>query len=245
MIPINLNTLRIADAFKGQSLSENRIYLDDLVFDVKTDFVGLVSARYNERVRTNFPRVSELEAVAAQMHYKELFAPSSQRVDSKIAYELWIKKQDGEHPGIAQVLERLDTGLNWPTLGHHGFAVLGNQFIVHRDVWFDLVNFWRTGFFSSYKIWGMNAPFSHRCFHCGANKPDGYSRYGPQRHAGFLGERITAMYFAQRGLELSDLCKPDPVVNHALLNILSGKSLGYLWQMSRFPNRFQCEVCAV
>jgi hypothetical protein len=242
IVKVNLEELDIPEQFKGQSLSENRFFLSSHCDNVTTDFVGVVSGRYEERYPFA-PGLDQLDAVASQLKPGEYFTPWARTLRNKSELELWVNTQDGVHPGMASVLNKL---FEYSELNSVGTVFGGNQLILPRAEWDQFVQHWRTSFEKSIQNWGKEIPFSYRCWNCGSFKPNGFHTYGPKRHLGFLGERITALFFAMHAeLKPSTLGRITSY-NQLFARIFSGlspKALEMIWVTSKLPVRFSCKVC--
>jgi hypothetical protein len=242
LIKVNLEELDIPEEFKGQSLSENRFFLSKLCDDVKSDYVGVVSGRYEARY-PYAPTLEQLSEVADGLKPGEYFTPWARTLRDESELELWVNTQDGVHPGMASVLNTL---FEFRELERVGAVFGGNQFILPRAEWQKFVHHWRSSFEDSIKTWGKDIPFSYRCWNCGSFKPEGFHTYGPKRHLGFLGERITALFFAMHGDLIPSsrgrLTSYKRVFARAFSH-LSPKALEMTWVISKLPVRIGCKVC--
>jgi hypothetical protein len=242
LIPVNLNDLDIPAAYRGQSLSENRFFLSSLAANADSDYIGVISGRYAERY-PDAPGLGDLAAVAQSLALNEFYAPWVRSIRNKRELSTWVNSQDGVHPGMAKVINSL-ISYEHQSLGGNVFG--GNQFILSRRDWFDFLEFWKRTFGKSFDKWGLTPPFSFRCWNCGSSKPDGFHTYGPARQAGFLGERITAMYFATKvSLVPSKFSKVS--YYHPSFTAIFGKfsavQLERLWTISKLWKRPFCRVC--
>jgi len=132
-----------------------------------------------------------------------------------------------------------------------GVIFTGNQFLIPREQWIELVHLWRQGLAKVEEKHGLLPSFSYRCFNCGKHKPSGYWRYSPARHLGFIGERLTALIIAHSGLQPA-----KDVVNMAIkpmtlqkrlstpLAIAIAKAIPSLWVVARFLRRRDCKICS-
>lgn len=239
---VNLENLDIPEEFKGQSLSENRFFLSSLCEQVNTEFVGVVSGRYEARY-PYAPALIDLPSVVEKLKPGEFYTPWARKLRNNSELRLWINTQDGVHPGMSRVINTL---FDVDCVKAVGAAFGGNQFILPKAQWDEFITHWRNSFEASIKAWGQDIPFTYRCWNCGAFKPDGFHTYGPQRHLGFLGERITALFFASRGdLTASDLGRIT-TYNKAFASVFklfSPKVLELIWVASKLPARIACGVC--
>ena len=246
---ILLTDLAIPERFKGDSLSENRFFLSEEALDVESDFVGLVSARFEER-EPDGPGFEGLLNLAQVMNASDCWSPVVRRVESHLDTFLWIKAQDGLHPGMSKILEDCDKELFSHPSSVTGVIFTGNQFIVPREQWIELVHLWRQGLAAVEQKYGLLPSFSYRCFNCGKHKPEGYWRYSPTRHLGFIGERLTALIIAHSGLqpakEVTNMAVQPMSFRHLFspsFADLLGRLIPGLWILGRFPRRRHCNIC--
>lgn len=246
---ILLTDLAIPDRFKGDSLSENRFFLSEEALDVESDFVGLVSARFEER-EPDGPGFEGLWDLVQHMKPNECWSPVVRKAESHFDTSIWIKAQDGLHPGMSKILKYCDDRLFHHSTNQTGVIFTGNQFIVPREQWIKLVHLWREGLGEVEKKYGLLPSFSYRCFNCGTHKPLGYWRYSPARHLGFVGERLTALIIAHSGLEPSKNLVNMTVNPMRLSKFLSprladalGAIIPVLWVIGTFSRRGNCNIC--
>lgn len=246
---ILLSELDIPERFKGDSLSENRIFLSQDAMKVETDFVGLVSARFEER-EPNGPGFLGLLDLVQSMSDRECWSPVVRNVNTSKEASFWIAAQDGIHPGMAGILGLCEERLFPESAPVTGVVFTGNQFIVPREHWIRLVKLWRLGLSEVEKEYGLVPPFSYRCFNCGTKKPNGYWRYSPARHLGFIGERLTALIMTRSGLSPAlgkgGLKIEDNCLSRAVPKTLSRSMkalLPRIWVISRLPRRLKCDIC--
>lgn len=243
MKKVNLENLDIPEEFKGQSLSENRFFLSSLCDQVNTEFVGVVSGRYEARY-PYAPALMDLQKVVEKLKPGEFYTPWARKLRNISELRLWINTQDGVHPGMSRVINTL---FDVSDLQEVGAAFGGNQFILPKAQWDEFVAHWRNSFEEAINTWGKDIPFTYRCWNCGTFKPDGFHTYGPQRHLGFLGERITALFFSSRGdLTPSNLGRITTYnkVFSAAFKLFSPKALELMWVVSKLPARIKCSVCS-
>lgn len=246
---ILLTELAIPERFKGDSLSENRFFLAEEALDVDSDFVGLVSARFEER-EPDGPGFEGLLDLAQAMNTHDCWSPVVRRVESHLDTFLWIKAQDGLHPGMSKILETCDEELfNHPSKAT-GVIFTGNQFIIPREQWIELVHLWRQGLAKVEEKYGLLPSFSYRCFNCGKHRPSGYWRYSPARHLGFIGERLTALIVAHSGLQPAKNVASiavKPMAFRQFLNSPLAATLGLaipgVWILGRLLRRRNCSIC--
>jgi hypothetical protein len=247
---ILLTDLAIPERFKGDSLSENRFFLDEDALDVDSDFVGLVSARFEER-EPDGPGFEGLWDLAQKMGSNDCWSPRVQEAESYLDTSIWIKAQNGIHPGMSKILKVCNEKLFHNSSEETGVIFTGNQFIIPRAQWIRLVDLWRQGLAEVEEKYGLLPPFSYRCFNCGKHKPTGYWRYTPARHLGFIGERLTALILAHSGLQpakdiISMTVLPKSLLRRFLPPRLAdalGGIIPGLWVLGRFTRRRNCNIC--
>jgi hypothetical protein len=196
--PILLDNLDLRDEHKGNELAENRLLLTDLLVNSQSGQVGFVSARWNER----FPTWPQIECLDQLIYRGEetdryYFAPQT-LLASGAQVESWIKAQDAVHPGMSKLLfEVIDklSASNFDDSSLRGIS-MGNNFIVSGKTASELLDFWQTGFNYLFDKYGFDLPFEYRCASCGLVSDEGVGRWSRSRHAGYLFERLTALFFA-------------------------------------------------
>jgi hypothetical protein len=200
IMPILLDELGLPDDLAGNQLAENRLLLTDVLTNNDSAQVGFVSARWNER----FPTWPTLESLD-QLIYREgetarfYFAPQTILATGPQVRN-WIKAQDAVHPGMSkllfEVLEELSAN-NLRDSSVRGIS-MGNNFVISHEVASELLEFWQAGFNYLFDKYGFDLPFEYRCASCGSVSYEGMGRWNRSRHAGFLFERLTALYFATK-----------------------------------------------
>lgn len=208
LVPTLLGELGLPQELAGNQLAENRFLLTNLLTDNEASQVGFISARWNERFPT-WPHIQELDALALSESddARSYFAPQTILATGP-QVKNWIKAQDAVHPGTSSLLFELLDVLGADNLSDRSVRgiSMGNNFIVTRDVALELLSFWQAGFNHLYKKYGFDLPFDYRCASCGLVSHQGVGRWDRSRHAGFLFERVTALFFATR----TDLVALEP-----------------------------------
>lgn len=252
LTPVFLGDLDIDERWQGNLLAENRFFLSPQASNPAADFVGVVSARLLERdnhVRS-FEALGELSSV---MQNNSFWAPRYRRIWSPNAVDYWINSQDGLHPGMSRILRTVRDAWDLGTDEKRslGQVFMGNQFVVHREEWQKFVAAWNAGLMTIEESFGHNPSFGYRCWNCHKLHPNGYWRYRPDRHLGFIGERVTAMHFANRDLLASSTtgapaipepwsqsqCVPEFLLPQA------GNIAAAIWPSLGIARRKSCTIC--
>jgi hypothetical protein len=249
LTPVNLGNLDIPSRFKGEILAENRLFLSKDALNVTTDFVGIVSARLEEREPLG-PGFLDLYSMIQGFDNNEIWSPRMRRIESRNQLSFWIECQSGLNPGMGRVLEEI-RGLLFPKTQVKGFVFLGNQFITSRSNWIAFVNLWRQALALSEERFGLIPPFTFRCWNCASSQPSGYWRYTRVRHLAFLGERLTPLVFAHlnpistyRGHSAGLL--ESPIAHWRVFASLLprvGRLAPIIWVALKLPRRMRCEIC--
>ncbi len=197
--PIFLPELDIAERFRGDSLSENRLFVAKEAEQVDTEYVGVVSARFQER-EPHVGGFGSIPAILENMTAASFWAPRHYAIGSKGDMDFWIQAQGGIHPGMEHVLRRVRGAIFPAPHADWGTLATGNQFIVSNQEWLNFLSNWRLGLALVEAEFGLQPQFGYRCWRCHRPKTEGYSRYSRSRHLGFFGERMTAMHFGHRAL---------------------------------------------
>jgi len=206
--PILLGELALPEKFAGNQLAENRFLLTNILTENYFAQVGFVSARWNERFPT-WPKLERLDQFLELRGEanKLYFAPQTILATGRQVNN-WIKAQDAVHPGMSNLLLDVLEKLSSNNLGDPAIRgiSMGNNFVVSHEVATELLEFWQRGFNYLFEKYGFDLPFEYRCASCGIVSHQGVGRWDRSRHAGFLFERLTALYFATR----TDLIPIEP-----------------------------------
>jgi hypothetical protein len=200
IIKVLLSDLELSAEIAGESLAENRFLMTKQLVSNQPDYCGFVSARWDDRFKS-WPTLSDLSAqieIAAKDSRQALFAPVTMRVSQRqLGY--WLKAQDRHHPGMTNLLYEL---ISYHKIKFHGrnirAVVLANNFVAPLSVAEELLSFWQDTFTYLYEKYGLDFPFTYRCPKCGLESLNRLDRYSRVRHAGFLLERVTTLYFLSR-----------------------------------------------
>jgi hypothetical protein len=170
---INLSELPIGE-FKCEAIAESRAYLADLPIAPEDEYIGMASARWNEKYRHEVTRLENL-------HHLNL-SPNVVWAADRTPHG-WAYNSDYHHPGMYPLLEEMAriTGLqltNNPTL-------YGNNFVCHRSVFEDLVVHIRKVISYFHKKYHFDIPFNN-------------GHFDRVRQAAYFYERATMLYFANR-----------------------------------------------
>lgn len=213
VIPVNLNALDISDRLRGQDLAENRFFLADFLDTVDSEWIGLLTGRWEDK----FPQYPPIMQIPDHVDFLR-------RPDQAIAPALFwwpspdvprfSRRQDLRHPGMRALLDDPDAP-QITAVHRRGMSPLAynNQLIAHRTVVAGWVDFLRRSFDYYDAQYGLDLPFEVKCPTCGALCRDGDGgrtshptglRYDPTRHAGYFYEQITAKYFLGQLLDYRD-----------------------------------------
>ena len=182
-----------------QSLAENRLFQSREALEVDTEFVGIISPRIFAR-HPSLGNMDLLGKTLGKLLPDERWSPYSTPVTSRRQLHYWVCNQEQGLPGISRTLRHV-IEVDYQKKKPIGGVFLGNQFVVHSEIWRDFVLEWRRNFQTVLDMPSSDREFTFRCTSCGALKPDGYFRYGPNRSLGFIGERLTSLSFAHRELK--------------------------------------------
>jgi hypothetical protein len=196
-----LGELEIDQKYQGQNLAESRFLVSDDLLSGDYDFRGFVSARWDHRF-PRWPKLSEIgtlfEGLTLPEHQRSFFAPISLRL-TKSQVQSWLEIQDLLHPGMKGLMDQL--------IEFHSISfkrkvtynlVMGNNFVIHSEVAEDFLAFWQESLVFLESAYGLDFPFKYRCHKCGVASEDGIDRWTRVRHAGFLLERVSALFFLSR-----------------------------------------------
>lgn len=195
---VNLNELGLVDELSSNQLAENRFLLTDQLLSDDFPLVGFVSARWNERFPL-WPKIDELSPLLGDIATnKNAFCGPQTIMASGPQVKDWIGAQDHVHPGMSSLLLEVLEATHRNNLDDSSVRpiTMGNNFILNRDTARSFLNFWREAFSFLHSKYGFALPFSYRCARCGYTNPGGVGRWDATRHAGFLYERVSALYFA-------------------------------------------------
>jgi len=197
---ILLSELGIAEKFRGESLAENRYLVGHDLVDEDFDYYGFVSARWDERF-PNWPKLESLDEIFNELttdSESNFLAPICWRL-SKKQVNSWINQQDLLHPGMSTLLRSVVelNSIDFDSAGPFNL-VMGNNFILSKKVALDFLVFWHSSFEFLVERHGLDFPFSYRCHVCGLESDWGIDRWARSRHAGFLMERVSALFFLSR-----------------------------------------------
>ncbi len=196
-----LSELDIPQRYRGEILAESRFLIGNHFLEGKFDFRGFVSARWDQRF-PRWPKLSTINVLFEDLKLatssRTFFAPNCKRLrESQV--NLWVKSQDIFHPGMTALVEELIdfNRISFNTSDTYNL-VMGNNFILPATIAEDFLKFWHESFSYLEMKYGLDFPFEYRCHKCGFNSSQGVDRWSRDRHAGFLLERLSALYFLSR-----------------------------------------------
>lgn len=161
------------------SLAENRFFLSDI--HIQSEYIGIASASWNDK----YPTSIKLENLN-DLSFEEsiVYAPD-------LSNKFWLLDSEKVHPGMFKILILLSEKFN---LDISKSTLWANNFICHKKVFKDFLSFWK----EAYNFCIEEKLFN---YHVGAENM--------HRHAAYLGERLTCLYFSSRkDLEIKSTCNP-------------------------------------
>ncbi len=202
LYPVDLRDLGLPDELSGNALAENRFFLSDRASQVGADYVGVVSASHDAKYAcTGTLPLADLGHLRRHLAPHRVFAPLPVR--GGYPEPGWVTSSDDRHPGMTDLVR--DARLLMPYVDTMRTTLMANSFIASRAVYLDFLQEWRRVFHEFQARYGFDLPFSYRCPGCGAVSHDGSARYGRDRHPGSFYERVTALYYSRRDLDVRSL----------------------------------------
>lgn len=196
-----LEDLDLPSEFKGQDLAESRFLLTSRLTSGGEDWCGLASARWDERF-PDFPTLNELGyifSLKSSALAENYFVAPNVIMTNGTKFRLWLKAQDEVHPGMAALLESVMKHNEISVAPEQNLnIVMGNSFIVSRKAAADFLEFWQNSFRYLHTEHGLQFPYTYRCQFCGFESEKGVGRWNRVRHAGFLLERVSSLFFMSR-----------------------------------------------
>lgn len=211
-----LSELDIPQRYTGNNLAESRFLIGSHFLEGTFDFRGFVSARWDQRF-PKWPKLSAIDVLFKDLNMetysRTFFAPNCKRLKESQVH-LWVKSQDKFHPGMTALVEELIefNKISFNTSDTYNL-VMGNNFILPTAIAEDFLKFWHESFSYLEMKYGLDFPFEYRCHKCGFNSSQGVDRWSRDRHAGFLLERLSALYFLSRS-ELVPLQHRNGRISH-------------------------------
>ncbi len=220
------------------SLAESRFFLNPPSLESGTEWVALCSPRWEEKW-PGAPQLINLHKDIVLASPSEGYAPGTARLE-KTESEPVYPKLTRFHPGIEVPLSELVNKLGL-SLPESVVAPWANNFIVHRSVYLDLLDFWSTAFALIDSQFGFELPFAYQCPKCGFLSQDGVGRYRKSRHAGFFYERVTMLFFAANPLHWIQFAgTPAP---HSKRLAVKLKNIGDRHRRNRLRKLGRCTFC--
>lgn len=189
--PVDLRDLDLAPRWQSNQFAETRFLLSEESGWVDTDFVGVASTSF----RRKWPDEPSLTYLADHLPRSPLLR-SSIGLGPSLSRGNWIDTAESYHPGMAGVLTKLVADRAVAVSFHR--VPQANTFVCSRQAFMGLRRFMLSTLDALMEEYGGDPPFGYRCRFCGTTDPNGVGRYGRDRHIGFLTERLTMLYFAQR-----------------------------------------------
>lgn len=187
LVPTDLRSLTVPDPFNTNLLAENRFLLSDEATQASAEYIGLGSANWATRFPTQLP-LADLDALAPMLKKNRVFAPLLSRN--------WRDSEEEWHPGMTKIVD--EVAAQFGLSKQQRVTLCCNAFICHREKFAEFLAFWREAWAFVYDRYGFEFPFTYRCPTCGNESDDGIGRYQASRHAGFVGENLTMLWFANQ-----------------------------------------------
>lgn len=173
---INLNSLKIDEKYKEieDELCENRFYLSKEYEKTNTPYIGLGSARWNEK----YPYQIQLEKLP-KLHYElhPRIVWAAQPTDRH-----WAEQSEYLHKGMMKYIKELADRKSMYIVAGRSFW--SNNFICHKDVFYDFIEFWWDSYNYLYDKYKLDFDF------------ETYENHNLK--PAYLLERITVLYFSNR-----------------------------------------------
>jgi hypothetical protein len=202
--PVDLRDLGLAGDLATNSLAESRFFLSELALDVTTEYVGVLSARHDEKYAPRALTLDQLAqgAITPYLRPRRVFGPLVTGFGGR-----WVEGSDRVHPGLTALVREAAEEI--PGVDVSRPTVLASSFIAHRDVYLEFIADFRRLFDTFHARYGLDFPHVYRCSTCGTVFEDGHGRYQRDRHGAYFYERVTALYFARPQFELVGLLKEN------------------------------------
>ena len=190
---VHLTDLGLEGETADNTLAESRFFLSSRALDVTTEYVGVVSARYDEKfVPRGLVTLEQLAqgVITPFLTPRRVFAPAITGRDGE-----WVERSEAIHPGMTLLVREASELI--PDVDLSRRTLFANSFIAHRDVYQEFVADFRALFATFHERYGLEFPHTYRCSHCGTELDCGHGRYQRDRHPSYFLERITALWFSQ------------------------------------------------
>lgn len=176
----------LPDLDESNSLAESRVFLSRLIDDCQSEYVGLCTARWDEKYSDECLPLKDLHRL--RMRRDVVWAARPSVAD-------WVERTDDNHRGMAAILRRLATELGVADVRRS--APWSNNFICHADTMTEILAWWR-------KCWRVIEAEFGRPPRIPYAAPEGTTR-----HHSYLAERLTMLYFCSRpDLEIRKIPAP-------------------------------------
>jgi hypothetical protein len=198
---VDLRDLGLAGELATNSLAECRFFLSERALDVTTEYVGVLSARHDEKYAPSGVLTLEQLAQGAITPYlrpRRVFAPLITGPGGQ-----WVEGSDLVHPGLTALVREAAEQIPGADVSRR--TMLASSFIAHRDVYLEFIAEFRRLFETFHARYGLDFPHVYRCSRCGTVFEGGHGRYQRDRHGAYFYERVTALYFARPQFEVVGL----------------------------------------
>lgn len=186
LFPVDLTRLTLPVCYQSNQFAEGRFFLSKEALSPGSAYVGVCSARYDEKwlgTQGYGVRLQNLPAVGKRMSDTDVVAPGIARG--------WMEQAEEAHPGMGPLInELLQPGNKDAPVPY------ASTFVCSIKVFKELVIYFNQRVEAAIAKYGTRLPYSYRCPHCGTTSPDGIGMYSSDRHFGFFGERIIMSFFA-------------------------------------------------
>lgn len=190
---VDLKNLKLPKSeWENNQLAENRIFLSPLVEDIKSQYVGFITASYPQKY-PHIPLFNDINQLKPQLSPDTILVAETNS-------EQWAYHSEQSHPGIETYLEEISriTGLSLSARS----SFWGNNFICPTSEFNKFLIFWRKQFEYLYNKYKFDFDF-HVAEHD-----------DPSRRAAYLYERLTTLYFAN-----ASHLKIVPITNRAIYHL--------------------------
>lgn len=169
----------ISGLSEGQDprFGEGRAFLTELQVQRESEYVGYLNGRSQEKYHwLKFTWEGLAERISGRLSPEKVLSMWCGPAD-------WAAFSERMHPGMLPVLEEISEYTSIPLIG--GSTLWANDFICHREVWRDWLDFWRRTTSWIVGKWGLDPPTPQtNCDH--------------NRRLAYLLERVTCLYFSSR-----------------------------------------------
>lgn len=189
------SSLAIKEFSAPEKFAESQIFFGAQKILLQGTYTGLVSPRFHERY-PRWPSLDQIDELIEQNNIKlstsEMLAP--QAFSCKVKnLRYWMALQNLAHPGMGNILSKLQLVQDVQNRKQKGVLVMGNTFIMSRISAPEFLNKWMSITLQLELSNESSYRYIYRCLKCGLTSENGVGRWGSNRHPSYLMERITAL----------------------------------------------------